>query len=212
MALEPLELADWRRRVAELYAAWRAQAASDPERATREFRAARDGLFREHPQSPLPAAQRAGYEGVPYFEYDPAYLMTAELEPLPADPGGAQSPIALPSSTDAPFAFQRVGRVQLGGPLAGASLSVFWIGGYAGGLFLPFRDATSGAQTYAAGRYLLDTIKGADLGGDPSRRELVLDFNMAYHPSCAYDPRWSCPLAPPENRLSMAVPVGERLA
>ena len=84
--------------------------------------------------------------------------------------------------------------------------------GYAGGLFLPFRDATSGGETYGAGRYLLDTAKGADLGGNGDATELVLDFNMAYHPSCVYDPRWNCPLAPPENRLGMAVRVGERLA
>lgn len=101
--------------------------------------------------------------------------------------------------------------MRLGGPLAGALLSVFWLEGYGGGLFLPFRDATSGGETYGAGRYLLDTIKGADLGGDPARGELLLDFNLAYHPSCAYDPRWNCPLAPRENWLSVAVPVGERL-
>ena len=84
--------------------------------------------------------------------------------------------------------------------------------GYAGGLFVPFRDATSGTDTYGAGRYLLDTVKGADLGRDAHNGELVLDFNMAYHPSCVYDPRWNCPFAPPDNRLGVAVPVGERLA
>jgi hypothetical protein len=135
--------------------------------------------------------------------------MTATLEPV--ESAAAQSPIALPSSTEEPFAFRRIGRLALQGPLAGSSLSVFWIAGYGGGLFLPFRDATSGERTYGAGRYLLDTIKGADLGGDLPSGELLLDFNMAYHPSCAYDPRWNCPLAPPENSLSVAVPVGERL-
>ncbi|HEY7941577.1 MAG TPA: DUF1684 domain-containing protein, partial [Candidatus Limnocylindrales bacterium] len=106
----------------------------------------------------------------------------------------------------------RIGRVSLSGPLAGQQLAVFWLEGYGGGLFVPFRDATSGVETYGAGRYLLDTIKGADHGGNASTGELVLDFNMAYHPSCAYDPRWSCPLAPPENRLVVAVPAGEHLA
>jgi uncharacterized protein (DUF1684 family) len=80
--------------------------------------------------------------------------------------------------------------------------------GYAGGLFLSFRDATSGKETYGAGRYLFDTAKGADLGGEGGR--LVLDFNFAYNPSCSYDPRWACPLAPPENRLPVAVRAGER--
>jgi hypothetical protein len=215
MALELLELADWRRRVAGLYAEWRRESVADPERATRLFRAARDRLFGGHAQSPLPAAERAAYGGVPYFDYDPAYRMTVRLEPT-AEAGVAEAPtgrpIALPSSGAEPFSFRRIGRVVLGGPLAGHVLSVFWIEGYAGGLFLPFRDATSGSQTYGAGRYLLDTVKGADLGGEPTAGELLLDFNMAYHPSCVYDPRWNCPLAPPENRLAVAVPVGERLA
>ena len=84
--------------------------------------------------------------------------------------------------------------------------------GYAGGLFLPFRDATNGVETYGAGRYLLDGAKGADLGGDVARATLILDFNFAYQPSCAFDPRWACPLAPPENRLDIQVRAGERIA
>ena len=81
---------------------------------------------------------------------------------------------------------------------------------YAGGLFVPFGDATNGTATYAAGRYLLDTAKGADLGVTPDD-ELILDFNFAFQPSCAFDPRWACPLAPPEARLGIAIEAGERL-
>jgi uncharacterized protein (DUF1684 family) len=73
----------------------------------------------------------------------------------------------------------------------------------------PFRTASSGAQSYGGGRYLYDTIKGADLGIAGS--EILLDFNFAYNPSCAYDDRWSCPLSPPENRLPFAVNAGERI-
>jgi uncharacterized protein (DUF1684 family) len=73
---------------------------------------------------------------------------------------------------------------------------------------VPLRDATAGTTTYGAGRYLLDTVKGADLGMEGDR--LVLDFNFAYNPSCAYDPRWVCPLAPPPNRLDVAIEAGER--
>src|SRR4051794_18468232 len=209
-----LDLADWRRRVAELYAGWRLTAQTDPERATRDFRAARDLLFKEHPQSPLPADQRASYSGVPYWDYDPAWRLSAKLERAEAvetpSPFGAQS-LALPSSGDEAFNFSRVGRVTLGGPFGGARLAVFWMEGYAGGLFLPFRDATSGSETYGAGRYLLDSAKSADLGGDRLTGEIVLDFNMAYHPSCVYDPRWNCPLAPLENRLPLPVRAGEHL-
>jgi len=90
------------------------------------------------------------------------------------------------------------------------SLDLFWLQAYGGGLFVPFADATSGGETYGAGRYALDTVKGADLGSQGGR--LVLDLNFAYQPSCSYDGRWACPLAPPANRLDVAVRAGERLA
>jgi uncharacterized protein (DUF1684 family) len=218
---EYLELTDWRRRVAELFATWRAAAAIDPVSATLAFRAGKDELFQGHAQSPLPPGERGAFEGLAYWPYDTTYRMTVRLEPAPdvrgpheeAAPGplGLRS-IELPSSGPGAIAFRRVGRVQFTGPLEGHSLSVFWIEGYGGGLFVPFRDATSGTETYGAGRYALDTVKGADHGGDPGEDILVIDFNMAHHPSCAYDPRWSCPLAPPENTLPVAVPAGERLS
>ncbi len=88
------------------------------------------------------------------------------------------------------------------------TLSAFWLDQYGGGLFLPFRDATAGTSTYGGGRYLLDTAKSADLGTEEGR--LVLDFNFATHPSCVHDPRWSCPLAPPGERLDVAIEAGER--
>ncbi|HVM10097.1 MAG TPA: DUF1684 domain-containing protein [Acidimicrobiales bacterium] len=100
----------------------------------------------------------------------------------------------------------RPGRAALG--RAGRVLA--GLEGYGGGLFLPFRDATAGDTTYGGGRYLLDTVKGADLGSTGSG-DLVLDFNFAYHPSCAHDPRWSCPLAPPGSRLDVRMEAGERL-
>jgi len=209
-----LDLADWRRRVAEIFAAWRHSSASDPEGAAELWRAERDKLFRSHPQSPLPIEQRARFGGLSYFAYDPAYRMTAALEPLSesGSPFALELPaIELPTSGSEPFSFTRIGTLHLSGPLAGQALPAFWMTGYAGGLFVPFRDTTSGTQTYAAGRYLLDTVKGADHGGNRERGELMLDFNLAYHPSCAYEPRWNCPLAPPQSRLSVAVPVGERL-
>jgi uncharacterized protein (DUF1684 family) len=89
-------------------------------------------------------------------------------------------------------------------------LDLFWFRTYGGGLFVSFKDATSGAQTYGGCRYLLDTVKGADLGMQDGK--LVLDFNFAYQPSCAYDPRWICPLAPPSNRLDVEVLAGEKKA
>lgn len=219
---EFLELLDWRRRMASLFSEWRKASANDAAAATSAFRAEKDRLFAEHPQSPLRPKARGAALSLRYWPYDGAYRMTVRLEPVEGllgphdeeDPGGSTGagpePLALPSSGPGSIRFRRVGRVRLAGPLAGRSLAVFWIDAYGGGLFLPFRDATSGRETYGAGRYLLDTVKSADHGGDMARASLLLDFNLAFHPSCAYDPRWVCPLAPLENTLDVAVPVGER--
>jgi uncharacterized protein (DUF1684 family) len=105
--------------------------------------------------------------------------------------------------------FVRIGWVSFRVAESDCRLAVYWLDEYSGGIFIPFRDASSGKETYAGGRYLWDSAKGADLGSDGD--ELVLDFNYAYHPSCASDTRWSCPLAPPENRLSVPIAAGERL-
>ena len=131
----------------------------------------------------------------------------------PGRPTPLGAPLSLPNSGADTLSFRRIGSVEIPFPIHGPrTLSLFWMEGYSGGLFLPFRDATSGNETYAAGRYLLDTAKSADLGGDPERGTLILDFNFAYQPSCAFDPQWACPLAPPENRLDVPVRAGERIA
>ena len=106
--------------------------------------------------------------------------------------------------------YARIGWVAFAVDGMPARLAVYWLNEYAGGIFIPFRDATSGTETYGGGRYLWDSGKGADLGADGD--ELVIDFNYAYHPSCVYDPVWNCPLAPPENRLTVPIHAGERLA
>jgi hypothetical protein len=117
--------------------------------------------------------------------------------------------LELPTSGREPLSFTRFGQAAFtaGGPEL--TLDLYWLDGYGGGLFVPFADLTSGTETYGAGRYLWDSIKGADLGLQDGR--LVLDFNFAYQPSCSYDPRWVCPLAPPANRLPVPVAAGERL-
>jgi len=110
---------------------------------------------------------------------------------------------------DGRIAYKRFAQVMFRLPTGTGTLGLFWILGYGGGVFLPFGDQTNGITTYGAGRYLVDTIKGADLG--TTANEIVLDFNFAYHPSCAYDVRWVCPLAPPENKLPFPVNAGEQL-
>ena len=185
-----LALLDWRRRIFDLYADVRA---SEPEDGWLRWCSVRAELFRTHPQSPQP-----GYDALDYFPYDPSLRLHAEVEPAEAER------IELAGSAGSSFAFRRFGRVR--GDFG--ALAVYWLEGYGGGLFLPFRDATAGSETYGAGRYLLDTVKGADLGSADGR--LVLDFNFAYNPSCAYADEWACPLAPPENRLEVAILGGEK--
>jgi uncharacterized protein len=185
-----LDLLDWRRRIFDLYAEVRA---SGPEDGWLRWRSVRDELFRTHPQSP-----QAGYDALAYFDYDPSLRLFAEVEPV------AGERIEIAGSAGSSFAFHRFGCVR--GDFG--SLAVYWLEAYGGGVFLPFRDATAGSETYGAGRYLLDTVKGADLGSADGK--LVLDFNFAYNPSCAYADEWACPLAPPENRLEVAITGGER--
>lgn len=198
-----LDLLDWRRRVLALYAEVRA--APNPRVGWDRWRTVRGELIATHPQSPIrdPAA-RAAFPGPAYFDYDPRVRVLAD-----ADPDEPERRV-IEGSADGRFEMVRFGvaRFELHGEAQ--RLALYWIEGYGGGVFLSFRDATSGRDTYGAGRYLLDTAKGADLGSEGGR--LVLDFNFAYQPSCSYDPAWACPLAPPENRLAVAVAAGERLA
>ncbi|OYW58662.1 MAG: hypothetical protein B7Z40_22655 [Bosea sp. 12-68-7] len=194
-------LHDWRRQVADLYAAVRAMPG---EEGWHHWRGVRDRLFREHPQSPLSTTARAQFRGVDCFAYDPALRFTVatvparEREVIRVEAGKDGTMTLLPFAlTDG-----------LGQPL-GKELTLYWIEGYGGGVFLPFGDATNGRESFAGGRYLLDTIKSADLGSDGGGR-LILDFNFAYYPSCAYSEAWVCPLSPPENRLPGAILAGER--
>jgi uncharacterized protein (DUF1684 family) len=205
-----LALADWRRRIAGLYAEVRRLAVTDPVAAVERWRTVREQLYRQHPQSPVPESERPAFRAL-HFPYDAA--LRFELEVRPADRQAAPTVSApIPMSSGSPLSFRRIGWLDVPFPTGLRRLALYWVEGYADGLFLPFRDATNSAETYEAGRYVLDAAKSADLGGDLERSTLVLDFNFAYHPSCAFDPRWSCPLAPPENRLDMAIRAGERLA
>src|SRR5439155_11226945 len=163
------------------------------------WRAGRDELFRTHPQSPLPPEARETFAGLPYFPYEPALRVLADVEP--AEPEIRE----IAGSAGSVTRFRRFARARFDV----GSLELYWLEGYGGGVFLPFADATRGRETYGAGRYVLDTVKGADLGMHDGR--LVLDFNFAYNPSCAYDPSWACPLSPPANRLPFEVRAGERM-
>lgn len=198
---DPLALADWRRRVQDLHA--RLRAAPDPRAAWADWHATRSDLFHRHPMSPLPASARRPGGRIPVFDHDPTLRLAVALDPQ----DGPEEPVAIGEGT---LTRRRIARTRGLADRLGGELDVFWIGGYGGGLFVPFADATSGGETYGAGRYVVDAIKGADLGTDAAGR-LILDFNMAYHPSCAWNHDYVCPLAPPGNRLPAPVRAGERL-
>ena len=176
-----LTLLDWRRQVARLYAEVRAE--PDAAAAHDHWRRTRDDLLRTHPESPVPLARRADYPGAPVAPYDPALRFE-----LPVDTEVPSKYMDVATGTDGIVRFGRIGCVHLPG---GGDLDVWWLAGYGGGVFVPVKDAAAGTSTYGGGRYLLDTVKGADLGGHDGR--LILDFNFAYNPSCAYDPAWACP-------------------
>ncbi len=199
---ERLALAHWRRTVAELYAQVRHAADAEHSTVALRFRQERDRLFREHSQTPLAERQRAGFQALDYFAYDATWRIVGELEPLPT-PQTFQA--ILP---EGPVNYTRIARIHFSTQVDTAILSLYWIEGYGGGLFLPFKDATNSHDTYGGGRYLYDSIKGADLGA--SEQEILLDFNYAYNPSCAYSSLWVCPLPPPENTLPFRVTAGEK--
>ncbi len=198
MSHESLALVDWRRRVAALYAQIRA--ADDPVAAHHLWATGREALIGEHPASPLSADERAGFHGLDIAPYDPAFRFVVAVEP----PDEART-LEVPTATDGIVPFALVGNVTLPGL---GTLGVWALRTYGGGLFVPLRDTTAGRSSYGGGRYVLDTAKGADLGSDDDR--LVVDLNFAYNPSCAYDDAWVCPLAPRQNVLAAAAPVGER--
>jgi uncharacterized protein len=191
VSLDELTLLDWKRRVFALYAEVRAD--PDPHAAWQHWCDVRGELYRSHPQSPRPGGDPA------YFAYDPAFRFEARIEPV--EPAALE----IAGSAGSVTRFRRFGRALFGD---GHALELYWLDAYGGGVFLPFRDETSGRETYGAGRYLLDTVKGADLGGTADT--LILDFNFAFNPSCAWDDSWACPLSPPANRLPFAVPAGEK--
>jgi uncharacterized protein len=201
MSVPDLEVSAWRREVSELYGAVRRE--DDPERGHALWRAGRDRLFQGHSQSPLPVGDPLRDSGLPYWPYDPS--VRYELSLLAVSDG---TRLSLPTDGDGTTLLRLIGRVQLPPPLD-ATIDVWWLQQYAGGLFLPLRDGTAGDSSYGGGRYLLDTAKGADLGGSSDR--LVVDLNFLYHPSCRYSPAWQCPLAPAGNVISADVRAGERV-
>lgn len=167
------------------------------------FRADKDEFFRSAPNSPIPAAERSAFGGLPYYPVDESLL----FDDLTLEPYAGDEPVRfeIPTSDGKTRKAERAGvfRFPVGGVDRTLTAYIFE-GDDLSNVFVPFLDATSGSETYGAGRYL-------DIEREEDGR-YSLDFNLAYHPSCVYDPRYSCPLTPAENRLAVPIRAGERLA
>jgi len=207
-----LQTADWRMRVFSIYEEVRRLRTVDAAEAHEFWRESRDDLFRLHPASPLLPEDLEGFTGLPIAPYDPAWSFEVTIEEVADDDPRPRS-FEFATGTDGVVPFELLGLARIEGV---GTLDVWRLASYGGGLFVPVKDALAGTPggTYGGGRYLVDTIKGASLDASPmlgieTRQTLVLDFNFAYNPSCAYDPAWACPLAQPGNRVAGEIPVGE---
>jgi uncharacterized protein len=172
--------------------------------AVEMYRADKDEYFRDTHDSPIPHDQRHDFPGLPYFPVDESL----RFEGLSLQPyrGSEPTSFQIPTSDGKLRDADRAGTFEF--PLGGAQQRLTgyrFKGDRSGSVFVPFLDVTSGSETYGAGRYL-------DLDPDPDDGSYVLDFNLAYHPSCVYDARFSCPLTPAENRLPVRIEAGERLS
>lgn len=164
-----------------------------PESELAEFRAAKDEFFGGHPQSPLPHADQHSFSGLRYFA--PAEALVYDVATEPAD----GETLSIATSDGQERNYTRAATVSL--DIDGESITLLLLARDGEeGYFLPFRDATSGKESYGAGRYL-----------DVEERDgrVHIDFNYAYNPYCAYDDAYSCPLPPPDNWLQVSVRAGE---
>ena len=159
------------------------------------FRSAKDAFLRQDPHSPLTHEHRHAFAGLAYYPYNPQLRLELPLDrDVPADT------VTLDTSTGESQEYRRAGKIRFTVEGQAAELTLYQ--GPHGELFLPLRDATSGEETYGAGRYLEPTLI------DDAR--VRVDFNYLYNPNCAYNEAWSCPLPPRENWLQVPIRAGEK--
>jgi hypothetical protein len=170
--------------------------------AVEGFRLDKDEFFKTDPRSPIPEAERAAFTGLLYYPVDEALVFEGRV--LGPYTGDEPSNFQIPTSDGQLRPAHRAGMLHFELDGAPRQLTAYTFDeGDGQSLFVPFLDQTSGTETYDAGRYL-------DL--DPEEDgTYALDFNLAYHPSCVYDIKYSCPLTPAENRLPLRIEAGERL-
>ena len=154
----------------------------------------KDEFFKLSPHSPIPDHERETFSGLAYFEPNPNLVFTVDLEPVES------APVLIPTTTGDARTYQRVATATFEVVATDVTLALYSAGN--DGLFLPFRDATSGKQSYGAGRYLdIEPSEGVSV---------TIDFNYAYAPFCAYSDQYSCALPPQENWLAVSIEAGER--
>ncbi len=161
------------------------------------FRKAKDQFFKTSPQSPLTAEQKKEFSGLHYFPENPSLRFELLLERY-----AKLDRVTMQTSTGGVQEYFKVGQIRFKVGAQDAALQVYESVDNPGSYFVPFVDATAPAETYGAGRYLEPEEIHAG--------ELLVDFNFAYNPYCAYNDRWSCPFPPPENRLKVRIEAGEK--
>lgn len=195
-----LAISDWRRNIAELYS--QVRAAKDPVTGWNLWRDGRAALFMTHPASPTASGSKAPPR---LYPYDPQWRFVVEVQEVKD-----QAVLDIDTGADGVTRMRRRLRTDGLTQHLGQELDIYWLMGYGGGVFLPYRDASSHEEAYEGGRYILDSIKGADLGM-AAEGEMIIDFNFSYNPSCAFSDEWVCPLAPPGNYLNIEVKAGEKI-
>jgi uncharacterized protein (DUF1684 family) len=165
-------------------------------RELKRFRSEKDRVFAKDPHSPLTSEQRRSFHGLEYFDENPGLVIDATV-----DRDVDHDEVRMATSAGEEQVYQRYGLVRFRVDDQPTEINLY-ASDDSDELFIPFRDATSGHETYGAGRYLEVHTHGDDV---------TIDFNYAYNPNCAYDPSWSCPLPPPENWLKVPIRAGEKV-
>ena len=201
-----LSLINWRREIFSIYDEVRSE--EDGIVAWNIWKDKREKLFKFHFESPtFDPNKQSGFNDVPVlYSYNQKFSLFSKFEQI------SNSEIIQLNTDEYSITrlkpFIKTTNLR---DFLGIELTVFKIEGYGGGLFLPFTDSgcKSGGAHYEGGRYLIDTVKGADLG-ELKTDELRLDFNFSYNPSCSYNSKWTCPILKDYNRISILVDAGEK--
>ena len=201
-----LSLINWRREIFSIYDEVRSE--KDGILAWNKWKDKREKLFKFHPESPtFDPKKQSGFNDAPVlYSYNQKFSLFSKFELI-----SNSEIIELNTDENSITRLKPFIKTTNLKDFLGIELTVFKIEGYGGGLFLPFTDTgcKSGGAHYEGGRYLIDTVKGADLG-ELKTDELRLDFNFSYNPSCSYNSKWTCPILKDYNRISILVDAGEK--